>query len=427
MTSQQHEIVFTGEHSTQSNAAVFIQFSQNSGSVYIDDLEFYEATVTPTNVGDYIRFEYNTSSSPVNVSLPNVYVAADGTAYKTGSITIQPYTSKILIKDLSQVITSGAPTTLTAFSSAGVITTIGGTTTLTVTATGGTPPYNGTGTFTVKAGTYNILVKDSLGASTTTSITINDPVATAPLSASSTAGIITTVGGTTTLTVTATGGTPPYNGTGNFTVKAGYYNILVKDSKGASTNTSITISDPVATAPLSASSTAGIITTVGGTTTLTVTATGGTPPYNGTGNFTVKAGYYNILVKDSKGASTTTSITITEPGTARLATGSIETALIDSSALISSTTQPLTQTASRPELTLKIYPNPSNAEFKLIVDGGNNEIIGVTVLSADGKVVYSVSGRSGNQFLFGRDWAPGLYFIRVSQANTLKTIKAIKS
>ena len=498
INTQQHEIVFTGEHSTQSNVAVLIQFSQNSGSVYIDNVEFYEANITPTNVDDYIRFEYNTTTSPVNVSLPNVYVAADGTVYKTGSITIQPFTSKILIKDTSQAIAPGTPVppaTLTAVSSAGVITTAGGTTTLTVTASGGTKPYTGTGNFNVKAGTYNLLVKDSLGASTTTSITISDPVTGAPLTASSTAGTITAIGGTTTLTVNAAGGVPPYNGTGNFTVKAGSYNILVKDSKGASITTSITINDPVAIAPLKASSIAGKITAIGGTTTLTVTATGGTPtyngtgnftvkagtynilvkdskgastttsitidepvptvpltasssagiikntggtttvtvsafggtpPYNGTGNFTVKAGYYNILVKDSKGVSTTTSITITEPGTARLATVSIETALIDSSLSISSTRQTLTQTAT-PDLQLKVYPNPSNAEFRLMVDGGNNELIGITVLSADGKVVYSLSGRSGNSFRFGSDWAPGLYFIRVSQANTLKTIKAIKS
>ncbi len=427
---QQHEIIITWNLASQTNAAVFLRFSQDSGTTYVDDVELYEATVTPTNIDDYVRFEYNPTNTERNISLPNVYVGADGTVYKSGSIMLQPYTSKILIKDTSQVIKSATappPATLTAVSSAGTITTVGGTTNLKVTASGGTPPYTGTGNFTVKAGTYNILVKDSLGASTTTSITINDPVATAPLSASSTAGIITTIGGTTTLTVTTAGGTPPYTGTGNFTVKAGYYNILVKDSLGASTTTSITISDPVATALLSASSTAGIITTVGGTTTLTVAASGGTPPYSGTGNFTVKAGYYNILVKDSKGASTTTSITITESGTARLATGNVDISALDSSGFLNSTTQSLTPLASIPELKLSIYPNPSSAEFRLIVDGGNNEIIGVTVLSADGKVVYNLSGRSGNSFRFGRDWAPGLYIIRVSQTNIIKTIKAIKS
>jgi parallel beta-helix repeat protein len=94
---QQHEIIFTGEHSTQSSAAVFIQFSQNSGSVYIDDIEFYEANVTPTNVDDYIRFEYNTTNSPKTISLDAKYIGVDSTVYN-GVVTLQPYSSIVLIK-----------------------------------------------------------------------------------------------------------------------------------------------------------------------------------------------------------------------------------------------------------------------------------------------------------------------------------------
>ncbi|MFN5324320.1 MAG: beta strand repeat-containing protein, partial [Bacteroidota bacterium] len=65
--------------------------------------------------------------------------------------------------------------------------------------------------------------------------------------------------------------------------------------------------------PLSASSTAGTISCFGGSTTITVSATGGTAPYSGTGTFTVSAGTYNYTVTDNAGATATTSITVTQP------------------------------------------------------------------------------------------------------------------
>ena len=65
--------------------------------------------------------------------------------------------------------------------------------------------------------------------------------------------------------------------------------------------------------PLVASSSAGTISCPGGTTTVTVSATGGTPPYSGTGNFTVSAGTYNYIVTDAVGTKDTTTIAVTEP------------------------------------------------------------------------------------------------------------------
>ena len=100
---EQHEIIFSGEHSTQTNAAVFIQFSQNASDVYIDDVQFYEATVIPTNVDDYIRFEYNPTNSAKVITLDAKYIGVDSTVYN-GSITLQPYSSAVLLK--SGLVTS---------------------------------------------------------------------------------------------------------------------------------------------------------------------------------------------------------------------------------------------------------------------------------------------------------------------------------
>ena len=118
-------------------------------------------------------------------------------------------------------------------------------------------------------------------------------------------------GGTTTVNVTATGGTAPYTGTGNYTVSAGNYSYTVTDANGcssASATTSITVSQPTL---LVVTSSAGSVSCSGGTTTLIITATGGTAPYNGDGSFTVGAGNYSNVVTDANGCSATAAGTVT--------------------------------------------------------------------------------------------------------------------
>jgi len=64
---------------------------------------------------------------------------------------------------------------------------------------------------------------------------------------------------------------------------------------------------------LVASSSAGTISCFGGTTTVTVSATGGTAPYTGTGSFTVSAGAYSYTVTDANGCSSTTTGSVSQP------------------------------------------------------------------------------------------------------------------
>jgi hypothetical protein len=242
--------------------------------------------------------------------------AAGGTAPYTGegTFTVSAGTYNYTVTDANGCsattsITISEPTVLAASSSSGNILCNGGTTTVTVSATGGTGPYTGDGTFTVSAGTYNYTVTDANGCTATTSITVSEP---ATLAASSTGNNVLCNGGTTTVTVTATGGTAPYTGEGTFTVGAGTYTYTVTDANGCSATTSITITEP---ATLVASSAGNNVLCNGGTTTVTVTATGGTAPYTGEGTFTVSAGTYSYTVTDANGCTATTSITITEPAT----------------------------------------------------------------------------------------------------------------
>jgi hypothetical protein len=203
----------------------------------------------------------------------------------------------------------------TASVTSGTIQCNGGTTTVDVVGQNGTAPYTGEGTFTVSAGVYSYIVTDANGCDDTASVTINQPPV---LTAAATPGIIACNGGTTSIDVTASGGTAPYTGTGTFaTVSAGPYSYTVTDAVGCTATASGTLTEPTV---LVATATEGTITCNGGTTTVLVTATGGTPIYNGTGTFTVSAGPYSYTVTDSKGCTSVASGTITQP-TAVIATG----------------------------------------------------------------------------------------------------------
>ena len=234
-------------------------------------------------------------------------------------------THSVTVKDANgctkvQTITITQPAQLVASSTSGTISCNGGTTTVTVSATGGIAPYTGTGDFTVSAGTYNYTVTDANGATATTSISISQPTA---LAVTLSSGTIAVFGGTTTLTASVTGGTGAYTyklNSGSYqssntfsNVAAGTYSVTVKDANGCTSVQTITITQPAAPEQLIASSTSGTISCNGGTTTVTVSATGGVAPYTGTGDFTVSAGTYNYTVTDANGTTATTSITVIQP------------------------------------------------------------------------------------------------------------------
>lgn len=184
----------------------------------------------------------------------------------------------------------------------------GGSTTVTVTGNGGTSPYTGIGTFTVTAGTYSYTVTDVNGCAATTSITIAEPT---PLVPTASGLSVLCNGGTTSVTVAATGGTAPYTGTGTFTEIAGTFFYTVTDANGCSAVTSVNISEPVVLGANSSTFTPVLCN--GGSAIVTVAGTGGTAPYTGTGAFTVTAGTYSYTVTDANGCTATTSITVTEP------------------------------------------------------------------------------------------------------------------
>lgn len=196
----------------------------------------------------------------------------------------------------------------------------GGTSTLTANTTGGTPNYayilnNGpiqtTNTFSgLLAGTYTVLVSDANACSTTSVLTITQPIA---LSANSVASPVLCFGASSTVNVTASGGTTPYSGTGTFFITAGPYAYTVTDANGCTAQTSGSISQPTA---LVASASVGTILCNGGQTSITISASGGTSPYSGTGTFNnVSAGPYSYTVTDANGCPANAVGSIAQPST----------------------------------------------------------------------------------------------------------------
>ena len=149
---------------------------------------------------------------------------------------------------------------------------------------------------------------------------------------------------------------------------------------------------------------------------LIVSAAGGTSPYTGTGTFAAKLGLNTFTVTDANGCTATTSLNVIQLSAARISVTNSPT-----TAAVLNTEDPLH--------TFKIscFPNPAINEFALIVEGKSNKKINVLVMSEDGRVVFQTAGIANKKYRFGENFAAGLYIIKVTNGDDLKTLKIIKS
>ncbi len=264
--------------------------------------------VTVSATGGTGAYSGTGSNSIVTVSATGGTGAYSGTG--TFSVPAGTYSYTVTDANSCTSTTTGditQPSAVTADSSNSAILCNGGNSTVTVTAGGGTGPYTGDGTFSHAAGTYSYTVTDHNGCTSTTTGTITQPNA---LLASSSNTAILCNGGSSTVTVSATGGTAPYNGTGTASRSAGTYSYTVTDANGCMSTTTGSITQPDV---LSASSSNTAILCNGGSSTVTVNASGGTAPYNGTGTFSHAAGTYSYTVTDANSCTATTTGSIRQP------------------------------------------------------------------------------------------------------------------
>lgn len=176
------------------------------------------------------------------------------------------------------------------------------------------------------AGTYSITIKDAGGCTFTFPATVNNnPLLTASLNIVEPSCFNSTNG---TITITPSLGTAPYQYSLDASpyqannvfsnVAAGNYVLHIKDATGCIKDTPVVINQPTVLAAISDTAAA---TCAGGDGTITITATGGTVPYqfskdNGTtfqssNILNVDPGTYTVLIKDSKGCTTSKTAVVT--------------------------------------------------------------------------------------------------------------------
>jgi hypothetical protein len=84
------------------------------------------------------------------------------------------------------------------------------------------------------------------------------------------------------------------------------------------------------------------------------------------------------------------------------------------------------QTEEVSGITVKVYPNPTEQEFSMIVSGNSKEKVNVRIFDITGKLIKSINGSVGQVIHFGENMSGGTYVAEVIQGMQRKTIKLIK-
>jgi hypothetical protein len=232
-------------------------------------------------------------------------------------------------------------------------------------------------------------------------------------------GAIKCRGGLASINVAASGGTAPYCGTGTMTRTAGTWTFTIMDVTGVMASASITVTEPE---QLVANITATPITCVGGTSTITVTATGGVAPYTGTGTFTRTAGTYTFTVSDANGCTANANVVL---GNAQAVQPIITIGQVVSpgTPVRVNTTLP---TAGRPTISATAYPNPSQTGFELKVATNSNKNVTVLIYDVHGELKSQAIVAPRNRYMFGASLMPGSYFVNVLQGEASTSFRVVK-
>lgn len=267
--------------------------------------------------GGTAPYTYTWSTSPVQTT-----ATASNLAAGTYTVTVRDAVNATATAS----VTINQPAVLSLTVTPGTIPAYGGSTTVSLSGSGGTAPYSYSGpTSNVKAGTYTYTVTDAKGCTDTKTITITEPAPTPVGVSISTWKDVTCNGAANgSIDITVSGGKAPFTYSWNTTpvqttatatnLPAGSYTVTVRDANNTVATATANIGQPSA---LNLTVTAGTITVYGGTTNVTVSASGGTAPYSYAGpTANVAAGTYNYTVTDAKGCTSTKTITITQPAPA---------------------------------------------------------------------------------------------------------------
>jgi hypothetical protein len=320
-------------------------FQLGNGQIVITPIISFYATVTQSaTIQCFGQSTASLTATPNGGTSPYTYswAPSGGTAATASGLAAGTYTVTVTDANLvatTQSFTVTQPTAVVASPASQTnISCFGGSNgSASVTAAGGTgaftyawAPSGGTSATasTLVAGVYTVTVTDANSCATTQTFNITAPSA---LVASATAQTnVSCNGGTNgSATVTASGGAGGYSyswspsGGSAATasgLSAGTYTVNVMDANFCSTTQTFTLTEPPV---LSGTASSTAILCYGDSALITLTVTGGTSPYTGTGPFTVGAGMHTFIVTDANGCTTTINESISQP--AAIATSSTQT------------------------------------------------------------------------------------------------------
>jgi len=317
-------------------------------------------------------------------------------------------------------------------------------------------PYQTNNTFSgLVAGNYTVSIKDSKGCvEVSTPITLTTADTLAFMSTSYNTNVSSCGNGADArISVGVTGGIAPYhyllNGTeqgqskvpffGFQDLGVGSYTVTVSDLHGCSISKDFTISQasaPIASVVYSGNETC--INANNGYISLSPTNIGGIPPqysYSKDGGTTYQSSYsftnlapgtYSMMVKDSKGCtSSPVSVTInagTASCTAPRMYDNMSSERRSSTIEKSNVPKPLINSL----LSVQAYPNPSSSQFTLDVAGNNKEKVSIIVTDLLGRMHQQIQGSANQTFKLGSKLKPGVYIVQVSQGDKVQTVRIVK-
>jgi hypothetical protein len=316
-----------------------------------------------------------------------------------------------------------------------------------------TRPFQANNTFPgLAAGTYTVTIMDSKGCLATSapiSLTTADTLA---FNSNSYSTNVSSCGNGMDAQIAfgITGGVAPYHYLLNGTEKGqskipyfgfgdlgiGTYTVTVSDLHGCSISKDFTISQ--ASAPVASVTYMGNETCInanngyislsynsGGVPGYTYSKDGGTT-YQSTPSFTNLApGTYSMVVKDSKGCTSSAVPVIINAGTANCtAPRMYNTSSERRSSVIekSNVAKPLINSL----LSVQAYPNPSTSQFTLDVAGNSKEKVSIIVTDLLGRTQQKMEGSANQTYKVGGSLKPGAYIVQVNQGDKVETVKIVK-
>jgi len=318
-------------------------------SIVITEPALLIVAITSTDISCYGGGDGTATATPSGGTAPYNYLW-NNSQTDSMAVGLFPGLQAINVFDVlgcigSNNITIGEPGILAISTSATDATCNSGTDgSVNATLSGGTAPYNfawsnGDSTLNISnviAGSYTVTVTDSCGAVATSSATVSEPAA--PSHTLTSADVSCNAGSNGSADLTVSGGTSPYTylwSTGATTedvssLVANTYTVDITDACGLTLADTVIITEPV----LLTTTISGVNTTCYsyGDGTSTVTASGGTPPYNYQWNNSQTTSTavglfpnnYSVNVIDDNGCLASALITITEPADLLLVSSTVD-------------------------------------------------------------------------------------------------------